>query len=98
MAAYLHIAYGKRLAGIYFYKLDLSLALIDGNRVEGSFPFNVQDIVYNLFRSDKGMGVDMGLFDVLRGEMGKALNVVPVGVADEQVDLSLVAFDEFSAE
>ncbi len=98
MAAYLRIAYGKRLAVVYFYELDLCLALVDGNRVEGSLLLSAQGVAYTLVRVGQSVDVDMGLFAVLRGEMGKALNVVPVGVADEQVDLSLVAFDEFSTE
>ena len=94
MAAYLRIAYGKRLAVVYFYELDLCLSLVDGNRVEGSLLLGAQGVAYKPpVRVGQSVDVDMGLFAVLRGEMGKALDVVPVGVADEQVDLSLVAFD-----
>ena len=41
---------------------------------------------------------DMGVFVVLGIEVGEALDVVPVGVADQQVDLPLVLFDQFFAE
>ena len=40
----------------------------------------------------------MGVFVVQGGKVRKALYMIPMGVADEQVDFQLIAFDKVFAE
>ena len=57
-----------------------------------------EDIAEGAVGVGQRVDADMGVFVVLWIEVGEALDVIPVGVADQQVDLPLVALDQFFAE